>query len=185
MNDPQALVFDTETTGLNLHPDAAPHLQPKMIEFGGVLMSLRTGEITAEYSELIYPGQPLSAEIVKITGITDDKLRGMPMFADRLPFLRATFAKAEAVVAHNLPFDKAILYGELTRATGDPSDFPWPARQYCTVGIYREEYGFNPKLTKLYEDKLGKPLAQKHRALDDVLAMVEIIQHERLWEMWL
>jgi DNA polymerase III epsilon subunit-like protein len=30
---------------------------------------------------------------------------------------------------------------------------------------------------------MGKPLAQTHRALDDVLALVEIFQKELLWQV--
>jgi len=38
-------------------------------------------------------------------------------------------------------------------------------------------------MLELYEAVLGKPLAQTHRALDDVKALVEIIQAEALWEV--
>lgn len=178
----QALIFDTETTGLTLHPDARLELQPRMIEFGGVLMSLADGSITEEISILINPGCTLPAEIVKITGITDDDLRDAPSFIDSMPQLRRVFAEAAAVVAHNLPFDRAILRGELLRAK--IGDFPWPARETCTVGLYRAEWGRNPRLIELYESVMGRPLAQTHRALDDVKAMVEIIQKEQLWRMF-
>jgi DNA polymerase III epsilon subunit-like protein len=82
-------------------------------------------------------------------------------------------------VAHNLPFDRAIMRGELARH--GVTDFPWPEREVCTVGLYKEAWGRNPKLLELYEDVLGRPLAQTHRALDDVKALVEIIQSEELW----
>jgi hypothetical protein len=36
---------------------------------------------------------------------------------------------------------------------------------------------------ELYEAVIGKPLAQTHRALDDVAALVEIIVKEKLWEV--
>lgn len=178
----RAVIFDTETTGLTLHPDAKIGLQPRMIEFGAVLMSLEDGSIVEEASILINPGSALPDEIVKITGITDEELRDAPAFADVLPQLLRIFASASAVVAHNLPFDRAILRGELLRAKIDV--FPWPTRETCTVGLYRAEWGRNPRLTDLYESVMGRPLAQTHRALDDVRAMVEIIQKEELWKMF-
>lgn len=181
MKERVAIIFDTETTGLTLHPDADVALQPRMIEFGAVLLSLNDGSITEEASILINPGEPLTEEIIKITGITDDMLADTAHFRGALPQIERLFREAECAVAHNLPFDRAILRGELKRAA--LTEFPWPARELCTVGLYREEWGRNPRLTELYAAVMGRPLAQTHRALDDVQALVEIIQHERLWEM--
>lgn len=172
------LVFDTETTGLTLHPDAPVSKQPKMIEFGGILLD-RQGRIVEEASILINPGEPLTPEITKITGITDADLIDAVDFDGALPQLRRIFAEATTVMAHNLPFDKAIVRGELARR--DILDFPWPQRELCTVGLYKDQWGRNPRLLELYEAVLGKPLAQTHRALDDVKALVEIIQAEELW----
>jgi DNA polymerase-3 subunit epsilon len=174
-----ALIFDTDTTGLTLHPSAPVEKQPRVIEFGGVLLSLENGEIEEEFSLLINPGAPLPEEIVKITGITDSDLRDAPTFEATLPQLRRIFGSARTVVAHNLPFDRAIIHGELRRA--NITDFPWPAREMCTMGMYRAEWGRDPRLVELYEAVMGHPLAQTHRALDDVKAMVEVIQKEALW----
>lgn len=178
----RALIFDTETTGLPLHPAAALDLQPRCIEFGGVLMSLEDGSIAEEFNILISPGIPLPPEITKITGITDADLDGAPPFAVALPQIEQLFREAAAVVAHNLPFDRSIIKFELDRL--GRTDFPWPARETCTVGLYRAEWGRNPRLIELYEVIMGRPLAQKHRALDDVKAMVEIIQKEELWKVF-
>ncbi len=174
------IVYDTETTGLTLHPDAPVAKRPRMIEFGAVLLD-RNGRVVKAASILINPGEQLTAEIVKITGITDEDLKDAPSFAEVLPQLRRIFSEADTVMAHNLPFDKAILRGELARM--DVHDFPWPQRELCTVGLYKDQWGRNPRLIELYESVMGKPLAQTHRALDDVHALVEIIQKEELWLM--
>ncbi len=175
------LGYDTETTGLTLHPDADYRKQPRIIEFGGALMDMDTGEIVEEASILIHPGELISDEITKITGITNDDLKDAPTFIQVLPQLRRLFEQATSVVAHNLPFDKAIIRGELKRA--NVLDFPWPERELCTVGAYKEFWGYNPKLTLLYEHVMGKPLAQTHRALEDVKAMMEIVRAEELWKI--
>lgn len=178
------LVYDTETTGLTLHPDAAPEKQPRMIEFGGILLDTTTGDEVEELGMLVHPGELITAEITKITGITNDALVGAPRFRAVLPQLRDFFAKADTVVAHNLPFDRAIVRGELRRLDLDFGEaFPWPRRELCTVGVYKESWGRNPKMTELYEKVLGRPLMQTHRAVDDVRALVEIIRAERLWEL--
>ena len=175
------IVFDTETTGLTLHPDAPVNKQPRMIEFGAVLMDPRNGEIVEEASILIHPREEVTAEITKITGITNDDLKDAAHFEDVLPQIRRIFSEATCVMAHNLPFDKAILRGELARA--NVLDFPWPRQELCTVGLYKDAWGRNPRLIELYEHVLGRPLAQTHRALDDVKAMCEIITAEQLWQL--
>jgi DNA polymerase III epsilon subunit-like protein len=178
----QAIVFDWETTGLTLHPEADLRKQPQGIEFGAVLISLDDGAILEEASILINPGVPLSDEITKITGLTDADLADAPAFADVLPQLRRMFSQAHCAVSHNLPFDRAILRGELRRA--NVTEFPWPQREVCTVGLYKETWGRNPRLMELYEAVMGKPLAQTHRALDDVKALHEVIMAEQLWEFF-
>lgn len=166
------LVFDTETTGLLLHPDAPLAKQPRIIELGAALLN-PAGEVVETLSQLINPGEPLSEEIIKITGIRDADLADAPTFAQCLPQLRHVFGQACAVFAHNLPFDRGMLRNELARA--DVVEFPWPRQEHCTVGLHREAWGRNPKLTELYAATTGRPLPQTHRALDDVMALVEIV----------
>ncbi len=166
------LVFDTETTGLPLHPQAPLAKQPKIIELGAALLD-RSGNVVETLSQLVHPGEEVTAEITKITGITNADLVGAPSFKDCLPQLRHIFGQAGAVFAHNLPFDKSMVMFDLARINCD--DFPWPSREYCTVGMHKEQWGRNPRLIELYEATMGHPLAQTHRALDDVMALVEIV----------
>jgi DNA polymerase III epsilon subunit-like protein len=175
------IVIDWETTGLTLHPDAPVHKQPKAIEFGGMALDPTTGEVVRELSQLINPGEQITDEITKITGITNDQLVGMPSFEAFLPQLREFFAGGTGLMAHNVPFDKAILTYELARL--GVTDFAWPARELCTVGVYKDAWGRNPRLIELYPTITGKPFEQKHRALDDVRHLVEIIQKEQLWQL--
>lgn len=173
------LVFDTETTGLTLHPDAPLSKQPFMIEFGAALLNGR-GDVMEEHSFLVNPECSLEAVITKITGLTDADLVDAPTFQMVLPRLRTLFKKATCMVSHNLPFDKGILTYGLDRLHA--RDFPFPARGVCTVGLYSELYGRRPKLTELYANVMGKPLEQTHRALGDVMGLVDIIQRDKLWK---
>lgn len=180
------LVFDFETTGLTLHPDASIAKQPKAIEFGGVLIDSKTESIEEECSLLIHPGETLDPEITKITGLTDADLKGAPPFVEILPQLVRLFSAADCVVAHNLPFDRAVLRAELLRAhAASPlaAEVRMPKHQICTVGLYTELFGRNPRLIELYEHVMRKPLPQTHRALDDAKALAEIVITERLWDV--
>lgn len=174
-----ALIIDFETTGLTLHPDAKPELQPRAIEFAGVLLN-SNGEIVASDSFLIRPPQEVSAEITKITSITNEMLATAEPFPRHLDRLRALFAEASALVAHNLPFDRAIMAHELRLA--GVSEWPWPAHELCTVQLYEPTWGRRPRLVELYESVLGRKYEQTHRALDDVTALAEIVRQEKILE---
>lgn len=167
-----ALIFDTETTGLINHPLAKDETQPRVIEWGGCLVD-GSGAILDEANILIHPGCPLPEKIVKITGITDEDLKDAPRFHDAVDQIRSFFARADTLVAHNLPFDYGMMELELKRVR-QLDGWPWPALKICTVQEHAEEFGHRPKLTELYQYYMGKPLAQTHRALDDVHALVEV-----------
>lgn len=170
---PVALIFDTETTGLPLHPKAKDSLQPRIIEFGAALVNFENGDVLATESILINPGVPLPEVITKITGLTDDMLRDEPLFRDVAPRLEPMFAKADVIIAHNLPFDKRMMRLELARI-GRLDDWPWPAVELCTVAEHMDTFGRRMKLKELYKYYNEKPLAQTHRALDDVMALASI-----------
>lgn len=165
------LVFDTETTGIPKHPDAKDEVQPRIIEFGGVLVT-ETGEVLDEIDILINPQQPLEAIITKITGLTDEDLASQPTFAECAAQIRTFFERADVMLAHNLPFDSTLMELDLKRA--GIKDWPWPKHSICTVQEHAEEWGRRPKLLELYEHYFGEPLDQKHRALDDVHALAKV-----------
>jgi DNA polymerase-3 subunit epsilon len=176
------LVFDTETTGVPIHPKARMDAQPRILEFGCALVD-EEGRILREINLLINPGKIPSnlpkrsnlidkAKIFKITGIDTDDLVDEPTFEDVLDQIRPFFEEADQLIAHNLPFDKAMMELDLKRAGVE--DWPWPKVQICTVQEHVEEFGRFMKLLELYEHYTGKPLDQTHRALDDVHALIEV-----------
>ena len=69
---------------------------------------------------------------------------------------------------------------EDTTTVSKPAALP---RSLCTIGLYRDRYGYDMKLVDLYRDICGKEFDQKHRALGDVEALVEIVQKEKLWRL--
>lgn len=169
------LIFDTETTGLLLPRTADLKSQPKIIEVG--IIEIANGKIKGEHTWLIYPGEQITEEITKITGLKNDDLVGKPIFADILPELEAVFLGADGLVCHNAPFDVGMLVTELRRL-GREFQFPYPPRQLCTVSAYAFLKGHNLKLTDLYKHVMGKELKQTHRALDDARALAEIVIKE-------
>lgn len=175
----QTIVFDTETTGLLLHERAPIERQPHIIEFAAVVLS--DGKVLLEDSFRINPGQDLSAEITKITGLTTEDVRSEPTFQEQLPRIIDLFRGCDKMIAHNLPFDQGMLSNDLRRF--NITDFPWPPKGLCTVELFRPKFGYRPSLKVLYAHSIGKPLDQKHRALDDVHRLVEIVLKEELWKL--
>jgi len=167
----KAVIFDTETTGLLLPSTAPIEKQPKIIELGAV--AVNESGVIAELSQLINPGQEITAEITKITGITNKDLIDKPTFTEFLPRLKEFFSGSDTLICHNAPFDVGMLRNDLLRA--GCNDFPWPADTLCTAQEYTAAMGKRPRLVELYERIIGRPLMQTHRALDDAMAVYEIL----------
>jgi len=174
----KAVIFDTETTGLVKPGLVDLDKQPKIIELGLVIVEKlpHSGEwrIAEERNWLINPGEPITAEITKITGIKDEDVAGAPSFADLWPEFGPIFGECDIVVAHNLPFDKAMIDNDVKRTPEGPA-CPWPAIQICTVQEFTHAFGHRPKLTDLYLRYMSKPLEQTHRASDDAKALAEVL----------
>ena len=102
------LVVDCETTGLDAHRDALIELA--MVPF---LYDRRSGTVVAygeAFSGLEDPGSPLTPEIIALTGLTDDAVRGQHIDRKRaLEILRS----AAIVIAHNAGFDRPFIEGFL------------------------------------------------------------------------
>jgi DNA polymerase III epsilon subunit-like protein len=165
------ILLDFETTGLTLPSSSDLELQPKIIEIGAIKVSDK-GSIVSELWELVDPKQEISAEITKITGLKPEDLKGKRTIEELIPELASFFLGTHTLVAHNLAFDRDVLYFELLR-TGWERRFPFPPNQICTVDATMHIKGRRMKLVELYEHTQGKPLAQTHRALDDVKALWE------------
>jgi DNA polymerase III subunit epsilon len=101
------VVFDTETTGLK------PAEGDRIIEIGCVELvnHIPTGKTL---SARINPGRPVSADTVRITGITDEMLVNAPVFeAPEIVDALLDFFGDAPIIAHNAGFDRSFLNMEL------------------------------------------------------------------------
>ena len=97
-------VVDVETTGLN-------HDEDKVIEVGirQFRFNRETGELLAlgpAYSAFQDPGIPISEEITKITGITDEMVKGQKIDWIKVDEL---LASSQIMIAHNAGFDRPFI----------------------------------------------------------------------------
>jgi DNA polymerase III epsilon subunit-like protein len=173
-------VFDTETTGLPLHHQAPLALQPRVIEFGGILTDGAAIIDTLHFK--CNPHRKLEKVITDITGLTDEMLEGEQDFSYHVDSLRSFFGRARGRIAHNLSFDKSMLKFDLERNKQDLQDILWmPGLEICSVEQTFHEYGKRMKLKELYELFFGKHV-QTHRALEDVEMLHAVCQKTGIYE---
>ncbi|USN16399.1 three-prime repair exonuclease I [Luteibacter phage vB_LflM-Pluto] len=167
-------VHDTETTGLPRHKRAKLDGQPRIIEFAGIITD---GKSVISQLEFICNPQvkELDPIITKITGLTLEDLIDKPTLKEFLPQLTDYFGAADAVISHNLSFDKGMMEFDLQRLGLSLSDVRWPRLEVCTVEQTMHQFGRRMKLQELYERECG-PYVQKHRAMDDLLLLHEVCQ---------
>lgn len=98
------ICLDTETTGLN-------HAEDKIIELG--IIAFEFNPVTADIIRIIGryngfedPGYPLPNEIIEITGITDDMVRGQSLDDEQVNQIAS---QATVVIAHNAGFDRKFV----------------------------------------------------------------------------
>jgi DNA polymerase III subunit epsilon len=101
------VILDTETTGLE------PHLGHRVIEIGCVEVVNRrpTGN---HFHEYLNPEREVDPGAAAVHGMTWEKLKDKPKFADVAERLMAFIDGAELVI-HNAPFDVAFLDAEYRR----------------------------------------------------------------------
>ncbi len=155
-------VFDLETTGLK------PEEGERIIEVGAV--RLEGGEITDRFQQLVDPGRPLDDEIVALTGLSSEDLRGQPPCDEVLRQFR-DFVGDRYLVAHNANFDMSFLetYAEE----------PMGREVIDTLRLARTVVNLNDNSLGNLVRVFGVDLLNAHRAAEDAEATAVVFRH--LW----
>ena len=101
-------VLDTETTGFN------PKSGDKLVEIGVVELidGVKTGKV---YHQIINPMRLIPADSTAIHNITDEDVKGKPVFKDMVDgFLK--FIEGSELIIHKADFDVKFINEELERA---------------------------------------------------------------------
>ena len=167
------VLFDTETTGLY-------YSREQIIEFAAVVLERRDGQtvVTREYDELISlrPGTTVPDQIVKLTGITNEDIaaRGIPK-AQVCRDIAEMIAGNTLLLAYNAHFDLSFLFYMLLR-DGDPTILKGKDK-IDLLTVYKDRRSFPHKLCNaITAYHLDDKVVNSHRAVDDVLATVAVME---------
>ena len=121
MKSLRQIVLDTETTGLEVN------LGHRIIEIGGVEIVNRrlTGR---HYHQYINPEREIDQGAIEVHGLTLDKVRDKPLFAQIAQgFLE--FVDGAELIIHNASFDVGFINAELKRLSSQQADID----QLCSI----------------------------------------------------
>ena len=166
-------LFDTETTGLEYSRD-------EIIEFAAVVVEQRNGVPTVirEYDELIAltPGNVIPDLIINLTGITNEavKERGIPK-TQLCRDIAGMLTEKTLLLAYNAHFDLSFLFYLLLR-NGDPTILKGKDK-LDLLTVYKDRHSYPHKLCNAIETyQLADKVVNSHRAVDDVIATVAVMQ---------
>ena len=167
------VIFDTETTGLDFARD-------EIIEFSAVVLEKQDNQVmvTREYDNLVTlsPGNTVPEMITRLTGIStlDIQQRGIPkeqVCAD----IAQMFAGNTLLLAYNAHFDLSFLFYLLLR-NGDPTILKGKDK-LDLLTVYKDRREFPHKLCNAIDAYgLSGKVVNSHRAIDDVLATVAVME---------
>ena len=157
----EIVCFDIETTGLKVTQEA-------ITEIGAV--RLRNGEIVETFQTFVDPERRLTPEIIGLTGITDEMLRGAPKLKDALTAFLA-FAGDAPLAAHNAEFDISFI-----RAGCRKCGIPFEPTYIDTLILAQNLLpGLGKYKLDIVADHLQLPQFNHHRASDDAVPVAQML----------
>ena len=157
----EIVCFDIETTGLKVTQEA-------ITEIGAV--RLRNGEIVETFQTFVDPERRLTPEIIGLTGITDEMLRGAPKLKDALTAFLA-FAGGAPLAAHNAEFDISFI-----RTGCRKCGIPFEPTYIDTLILAQNLLpGLGKYKLDIVADHLQLPQFNHHRASDDAVPVAQML----------
>ena len=163
----ECVVFDIETTGLSVQ-------NCKITEIGAV--KIKNGEVLGRFNTFVDPEVPIPADIVELTGITDEMVKGAPKYPEALKAFfdfvgnDPTKEIQPLLIAHNANFDIGFIR-HFAKEAGLPFENPY----LDTLALSRY---INPDLNKHSLDAIANAYNlgdfNHHRACDDAEMLAHI-----------
>ena len=164
------IIFDCETNGLD-------YRTCQIIEFAAIKIDLVQDEKNQKEKEMDYfcflpEGKILPKKIVELTGITDKILKEEGISQEQLAKEIVNLVDESTIfIAHNAQFDILFLL-ELLKGYQVP-------KFDCldSLTVYKDRRAYPHKLANaITEYGLEDKVVNSHRAIDDVLALLEVVK---------
>lgn len=167
----EMIVFDTETTGLS--PEMNHVIQLSAIKCV-IDEDCQFHEI-GRLDTYINPGYKLPKQIVKITGITDEKLAKFPCESTQWPAIYEFFGDRPIVCGHNAPFDIAMMKAMYSRYSKEFNPIDMDTLRMAQE-LHRKDEAGSHKLGVLAEHFGLDYGLTFHNSMDDVIATVRLLR---------
>ncbi|NTW13731.1 MAG: 3'-5' exonuclease [Candidatus Moranbacteria bacterium] len=167
--DKPLVIFDLETTGLTAGEDRIIEIAYEKI--------MPSGEIIASVQR-INPGRPIPEASTRITGITDEDVKGDPSFTKLSYEFWNVFEGVDVGGFNVLGFDLPFLRGEFA-TVGKSFDFSQKKVLDAKILYHKvvPRDNFAPRnLSAAYKLYCGKPHESAHTGAGDVRVTVEILE---------
>jgi DNA polymerase-3 subunit alpha len=190
------LFFDTETTGLpknrNSNGLESKDNWPDIVSISWAVYELGVRKFI-KYAIIKPEDWTIPEDSIKIHGITNEIANEKgEWLEDVLAELTEDLVMCDSVVAHNLEFDKNVLFAAYKwRLNQNPWPF-WPKDEICTMNRSERELEIpskypkasrpfkSPSLKELYEATFSEPVpAGTHNSRQDVEILTKIY-----WKRW-
>lgn len=156
------MVFDLETTGIWVEKD-------RIVEIG--MIKMMPDGTRRDYIKRVNPGMPIPPNVTRIINITDDDVKGAPLFKDIAKDALDFIGDADLAGFSIQRFDLPVLEREFYDAG---LSFHWRDRDiYDAQKIYHIHE--KRDLMAAYFLYCGKELERAHSALGDAEATMEIL----------
>ena len=158
------VVFDTETTGLQLSQG------DKVISISGV--RIRRGRIQEAdiFHTYVNPGRPIPPESVKIHHIEDHMVAGAPSMNEVYPQF-VEYVGDSILVAHNAAFDKKCLDMAAAEAGLPEIDNPYLDTLFLSYGAHAGTEGHS---LDAIAERMGITIVGRHTSMGDARATAHV-----------
>ena len=163
-NEASFACFDFETTGFSPKRD-------RLIEVA--VVTVTHGTVGPSWTSLINPGDDVELGATHIHGIKRDWIRSAPSFAEIAGTL-FSLLDGKVLVAHNANFDLGFLRSEMSRAQLLAKGTLFPHWDTMKAADFAPSLPASRKLVDVAA-AFGVEIANAHQALDDALAVAEIV----------
>ncbi len=157
------IILDVETTGLDPAVDEIIELGMIKFEFSG---DGRIFKVVDRFAELCEPTSPVPADIVALTGITPELLRGRSI---RREDVSAFLSDAVIIIAHNAAFDRPFC----EKVWPDFASKHWACSS--TEVAWRRHGRSGVRLAYLLNE--DGYFSDGHRAMNDCEAVLSVLSH--------